>query len=47
MKNHLLAIGIGMCMGGVIGLMMHSILFGIAIGAALGVAYDRRNRRSI
>ncbi len=45
MSDHLTGLGIGMCGGAVLGLMFHSVLLGIAIGAALGVAYNNRRNR--
>lgn len=47
LKNHLEATIIGMCFGAVFGLLLHNVLFGISIGAALGVAYERRHRNSL
>jgi hypothetical protein len=44
MKNHLEATIVGMCLAGVFGLLLHNVLFGISIGAALGIAYERRQR---
>ncbi len=45
MKNHLLAAAIGACLGaGTLGVMLHQMLLWAAIGGALGVAYERRNR---
>jgi hypothetical protein len=46
-KNHLLAVGIGACLGAAtLGVMFHNILLWAAIGGALGVAYERRKRIS-
>ncbi len=41
-KDHLNALGIGMCCEAVIGLLMQNLLLGLSIGAALGVAYEGR-----
>jgi uncharacterized membrane protein len=46
MRNHLNAVGVGIFCGGVFALVMHNFLIGLAIGAALGVAYERRHRNS-
>lgn len=46
MKFHLAALGMGLCFGAFLGLLLHNVLFGISIGAALGLAYERRNRSS-
>ncbi len=46
MKNHLIATGVGICIGGLFGLLLHNFLIGLSIGAALGVAYERRHRNS-
>ena len=44
MKKHLEATILGICFAGAFGLLLHNVLFGISIGAALGVAYERRQR---
>ena len=47
MKNHLLAVAIGASLGAAtLGVMLHNILLWAAIGGAVGVAYERRNRIS-
>ena len=46
MRDHLAAVGVGIFCAGVFALLLHNILIGIAIGAALGVAYERRHRNS-
>jgi hypothetical protein len=46
MKIHLAALGVGVCFGVALGLLLHNVLIGICIGAALGVAYERRVRNS-
>ncbi len=45
MKNHLLAVAIGASLGAAtLGVLFHNVWLWAAIGGALGVAFERRNR---
>ncbi|MGB8800369.1 MAG: hypothetical protein WCC97_06765 [Candidatus Acidiferrales bacterium] len=43
MRNHLMAVGVGIFFSSVFALSLHNILIGIAIGTALGVTWERRH----
>jgi hypothetical protein len=46
MKDHLVAVAIGVVAGAALGALMHSIILGVCIGVGVCVTWERRNRRN-
>jgi hypothetical protein len=46
MKDHLVALAIGVVAGVTLGALMHNIILGVCIGVGVCVAWERRNRRN-
>jgi large-conductance mechanosensitive channel len=45
MKDHLVALAVGIVAGAALGALMRNMIIGICIGVGVCVAWERRNRR--